>query len=272
MDQKELHMLHQAEMEIMDVVHDFCKEHNLKYSLAYGTLLGAVRHKGFIPWDDDMDICMPRNDYDKFIELWGKNPPNGFILQYKDNSPEFSQNFVKIRKDHTAFIYFEEEKQFQYHKGIFVDIFPGDNVPDGSIARKVQFCFTAIMLLFYREFTSGSTGIIGKIEKVLLSFPKRFYPSIRKWAERQIKHWNTKKTKQIVFGSTIRDASLYYDSSIFNNLNEFSFEDRHYYGFADYDEVLKVEYGSYMELPPEEERVLKHQPYMVDFMHNYEEL
>lgn len=272
MEKIELDRLRQTELEIMDVVHNFCKEHNLKYSLVYGTLLGAVRHKGFIPWDDDMDICMPRRDYDKFIELWEKNPPKGYVLQNKNNSPEFSQNFTKIRKDHTAFLYFEEETKYLYHKGIFIDIFPGDNAPDSYISRKIQYCFSAVSLLFYRGFSSGSKGIIGAIEKILLALPKKYHPTLRKWAERGVTHWNNNATKKIVFGNTIGEASRYFDIDLFDHIQEYSFENRRYCGFANYDEVLKTQYGDYMNLPPEEDRVLKHHPYLVDFEHNFEEL
>ena len=272
MDEKELHQLHLTELEIMDVIHNFCMEHHLKYSLAYGTLLGAVRHQGFIPWDDDMDICMPRDDYDKFIELWQKNPPKGFVLQYKVNSPEFSENFLKVRKDHTTMLCYEAEKQYSYHKGVFVDIFPGDNAPDGKLSRNLQFCFSAVMLLFYRGYASGNGGVTGLIERLLLSLPKRWHSPLRTWAENGVKQWNEKKTRQIIFPSTINDMVRYYDADIFDRLREMAFEDRAYCCFDEFDAVLRTQYGAYMELPPEEDRVLKHHPYLVDFEHNYEEL
>lgn len=116
------------ELEILCVIDEFCKKNNICYSLAYGTLIGAIRHKGFIPWDDDIDLWMPRSDYNRFIELWLKDPVEGYILQNTDLESDFNQNFTKIRKDNSAFIQSEEEKQRCYHKGIFVDIFPLDRV------------------------------------------------------------------------------------------------------------------------------------------------
>lgn len=113
-----------TEQEILDVIHQVCTEHGLRYSLAYGTLIGAVRHKGFIPWDDDIDIMMPREDYEKLIAVWDQAAPKGYILQNTRTYPDFTQNFTKIRKDHTTFLQDEAERTKHYHKGIFVDISP----------------------------------------------------------------------------------------------------------------------------------------------------
>lgn len=76
-ENSEIQKLHKAELEILDVVHQICVSNGLKYSLAYGSLLGAVRHGGFIPWDDDVDLMMPRADYERFLTLWEENPPSG---------------------------------------------------------------------------------------------------------------------------------------------------------------------------------------------------
>ncbi len=111
-----------------------CVENHLKYSLAYGTLIGAVRHQGFIPWDDDIDICMPREDYDKFLKIWSKYNFKDYILQNIETDEDFTQNFTKIRKNHTTFLQPKEE-QYKYHKGFFIDIFPGDRVPDSKIKQ-----------------------------------------------------------------------------------------------------------------------------------------
>lgn len=122
----------ETEQEILDVIDKICRDNNLRYSLAYGTLIGAVRHKGFIPWDDDIDLMMPREDYEKLLSVWESQAPKGYILQNSRTDPDFTQNFTKIRKDGTTFLQEESERTKNYHKGIFVDIFPETEWPQAK--------------------------------------------------------------------------------------------------------------------------------------------
>ena len=181
-----------TEQEILDVIHQVCTEYGLRYSLAYGTLIGAVRHKGFIPWDDDIDLMMPREDYEKLLTIWNEAAPKGYILQNTRTDPDFTQNFTKIRKDHTTFLQDESEREKHYHKGIFVDIFPGDRVAPGKIGKTVQYIACAINLLYSRGHVSGSGGLIGKAERILLKAPKKKYATRRERAEKSIRRWNGK--------------------------------------------------------------------------------
>jgi lipopolysaccharide cholinephosphotransferase len=261
-----------AEQEILDVIHQVCTEHGLRYSLAYGTLIGAVRHKGFIPWDDDIDIMMPREDYEKLLAVWDQSTPKGYILQNTRTDPDFTQNFTKIRKDHTTFLQGEEERAKQYHKGIFVDIFPGDRVPAGKIGQKMQYIACAVNLLYSRGHTSGTGGVIGKIERILLSAPKERHPIRRERAERWIRRWDQSCSADYVFPNTIECSRRYYPSNLFENMKTIEFNGKRYMCVADPDSILRIEYGDYMQLPPEEDRVWKHHPILIDFEHNYEEL
>lgn len=261
-----------TEQEILDVIHQVCTEHGLRYSLAYGTLIGAVRHKGFIPWDDDIDIMMPREDYEKLIAVWNQSAPKGYILQNTRTDSDFTQNFTKIRKDHTTFLQGEEERTKQYHKGIFVDIFPGDRVPSGKIGQKMQYIACAVNLLYSRGHTSGSGGVIGVTERILLNVSKEKYITRREYAEKKIRCWNGDGSLQYVFPSTIGSSRKYYPANLFENLKTIGFNGKEYMCVADADTILRIEYGDYMQLPPEEDRVWKHHPILIDFEHNYEEL
>ena len=269
---EQIKQLWSVEQEILDVVHEVCQKHGLRYSLAYGTLIGAVRHKGFIPWDDDIDLVMPREDYERFLEVWKESAPEGYVLQNGRTDADFTQNFTKIRKDHTAFVQSETEKNVKYHKGVFVDIFPGDRVAQGSVARKIQYVLFAVSLLYSRGFASGSGGVIGLTEKILLLVPRKLHQPIRNWAEKTAQMWNKNENANFVFPSTIVDAGLHYPADMFSGLKTIDFGGKDYSCVADYDRILRVNYGDYMQLPPEEERTWKHHPLVLDFEHNYEEL
>lgn len=113
-------------LEILKVVHRICEEHQIRYFLEGGTLLGAIRHDGFIPWDDDLDISMPREDYEKFLKLAPECLPQDMLLQTTAIEPAFRLPFAKIRKKGTALLEFHEDGTEAYHHGIFIDIFPLD--------------------------------------------------------------------------------------------------------------------------------------------------
>ena len=261
-----------VEQDILDVIHHICSEHGLRYSLAYGTLIGAVRHKGFIPWDDDIDLMMPREDYEKLLSLWDSVAPKGYILQNVRTNPDFTQSFTKIRKDHTTFLQFEFEREKCYHKGIFVDIFPGDRVAPSKLGRSIQHAACAVNLLYNRGHASGSKGLVGFIEQLLLKAPKEKYARRREAAERWIRKWNGNAAALYVFPSTIECSQRYYPSDLFDNMQTIEFCGKSYQCFSDPDTVLRVDYGDYMQLPPEAERVWKHHPIIINFEHNYEEL
>ncbi len=270
--QEQIHDVWKTEQEILDVIDEVCKKHNLRYSLAYGTLIGAVRHKGFIPWDDDIDIIMPREDYDQLIAIWSQTAPENFILQNYHTDPDFTQNFTKIRKDHTTFLQSESEINKKYHKGVFVDIFPGDRVAPTKLGRKMQYYACAINLLYSRGFKSGAGGVLGLVESILLVFPKRIQYLLRDKTENYCKRWNCKVETEYIFPSTIKESKLYYPADTFINLKKKIFEDKEYFCVNDEDRILTIQYGDYMKLPPESEREWKHHPIIIDFEHNYEEL
>lgn len=261
------------EQSILDVIDKVCRENNLKYSIAYGTLIGAIRHGGFIPWDDDIDVMMPREDYDKLKEIWADTAPEGFLLQNEDDYDDYVNNFAKIRKDHTTFLQFENEKARTYHKGFYVDIFPGDRKAPGKIRNIIQQLLFAINLLFNRGYLSGTGGIIGFIERILLKIVrKKNYRKISKWAGRRSRRWNKQKKNMYVFPATIRACRIFYPADMFDETVPIMFNGKKYAAVKSIDTVLRVEYGDYMQLPPEENRVWKHHPILIDFEHNYEEL
>ncbi len=271
-DSVQMQQVWQVEQEILDVFHSICVQYNLKYSLAYGTLIGAVRHKGFIPWDDDIDVMMPREDYEKLLALWPEVAPAGYLLQNHETNPDYMQSFSKILKDHTTYLQEEWAQSKNYHKGFFIDIFPGDRVAPTPFQKKLQFGATALALLYTRNHISNSRGLRSMGERVLLCLPRR----LRSWAlnraESYVQKWNGNANTQYIFPCTIRACKQYHSAALFDALIPMVFNEKEYCATQAYDLYLRTQYGDYMQLPPEEDRVWKHHPILIDFEHNYEEL
>ncbi len=262
-----------VELSILDVFHQVCCDNHLVYSLSYGTLLGAVRHKGFIPWDDDVDVMMPRKDYEKLIQIWDECAPKDYTIETEKSSDEYNNNFSKIRKAHTTFLQSDKDRERDIQKGIFIDVFPMDRRARGPLFGRLQYLEFALNLLFNRGYPSGSSGAVGFIEKVLLGVvPKRCYRKLSIWFGEISRVWNSDPLLKIVSASTISDTNKLYDKDLFENCTLIEFQGRHYYAIKDTDSFLRICYGDYMTLPPKEERTWKHHPVLVDFEHNYEEI
>lgn len=271
--QEKLRDLQLAQIEILKEIDSVCKKNSLKYSLYAGTLLGAVRHKGFIPWDDDLDICMPREDYDKFLEVWKDEEHPGFLIQNKENMRRFSQSFTKIRKDHTTF-WQKGEPNDQYHLGIFVDIFPIDRIPNGWFRRKIF----QLECVLYQIYTREYAPIYGKkmekrITKLLLFLiPKWIRPTVRKKLLNKITKWNDDESLNTIATEIMSTIKMPLPTRMLDEYVYMDFDGQKFMCFKMWDEYLSLKYHDYMQLPPEEERVWKHHPVVLDFEHNYEEL
>ena len=259
----------EVELTILNEIDRVCKKNGLKYSLAYGTLLGAVRHGGFIPWDDDIDLMMPRNDYNRLSELWEEEAGSDFIIQDKAREQNYTQNFMKIRKDNTAYVQQESELTHPYHTGIFVDIFPAERLAPEGISRKLQRIACMINLLYSREFTSGSKYEL--VEKILLRLPRFIRMKIWSFTEGFIQKWSDLQSEQYFFPCTFEDIFKLYPANMFDKMNNIIFCDNEYMCVADPEVPLTLAYGNYMALPPENERVLTHHPLVVRFDSNYME-
>lgn len=271
MDQQ-LKRIQATELEILDVVDQFCKDHSICYSLTYGTLIGAVRHKGFIPWDDDIDLMMMRESYDRFISLWQENPPEGYFLQTDLTDPPYGNNFLKIRKNGTTFIQSEKEKTVSYHTGISIDIFPVDRVAPSARERKMQFLACQVNMLMTRNHTSGKKGIQGTAEKVFLSLPDSWKRMIKEKSYLYKTKWNHNSNSllPLFWNGTMYGARKYFRHDLFDSITELPFEGKTYSAYANYHQFLTDYFGDYMKLPPEEKRKTHH-PLLVDFEHEYNE-
>ena len=269
---KLLRRLQLTQLEILRRIDDFCSEEKISYSLYAGTLLGAVRHRGFIPWDDDLDICMERTEYDRFVAAWIERGPAGFLLQNKENTPLFTQSFSKIRKDHTTFLQYDFERG-RYHTGIFVDVFPIDRLPENELAR-LWFTWNCLRYQLYsREFVPPKGNPVEKaISSVLLAAVP---PEKRQDKRRALLNKITRNSpgkEETVAIETFRTIRTPLPADLLEDYVRLSFEDGEYMCFKNWDGYLRAKFGDYMTLPPESERTWTHHPIVIDFEHNYEEL
>lgn len=247
-----------VELEILLEFHHFCSNHKLKYSLAGGTLLGAIRHKGFIPWDDDIDVCMPRPDYEKFLHIFYSENPNIEIISSQNDGIYIPFAKMINRRYQTLQKYsFQTESKF-----IWMDIFPIDGLPDSfdeskNIYRKTSFYRTLYMLCDAKlgegksivrkcgkYFLKPIANMIGKqclnkkIESIALSYTydEVNYVGSIAWGLYGIKE----RVKKTIFELPYTDVS---------------FEGHSFKAFGDWNEYLTRLYGDYMKLPPLDERV-----------------
>lgn len=247
------------ELEILKVFADYCNNKGLKYYLAYGTLLGAVRHGGFIPWDDDIDVWMPRPDYEKFIKLTGHNPitSNYETILYRDTRIKSIYPFVKIIDTRTVVI--EETKIRKSKMGIWIDVFPLDALPDDESetlrmikkSKKLQkFIGVAQSRL------SSAKNIIKLILKIIL-FPYFKINGIKRFC-RKLEKLCTKHdfSKSKYYGEITWSLDGYLKCPIcdFEPATTVEFEGFSFSAPNNYKSVLEKYYGDYMTLPPENER------------------
>lgn len=245
------------QLDILQSIHTFCVENDLRYSLAFGTLLGAIRHKGYIPWDDDLDIMMPRPDYERFInEYPGYN--KRYTLQTYKNDESYFLSLAKVYDNRT------EQIIFPTKTGVFVDIFPIEGLPDTEEEAE-QYMKQYTKLIFHDILYTCKNNAYrpgNKLFNAIKYLAKRImYPSrqsgIRKLDELR-KKYPFEKTSHAGFVLIETMMKGYLEKKFFEHYTLIPFEGKEYYAIADYDTFLKMRYGDYMQLPPEEERVPGH--------------
>ena len=243
-------------LEILVEIHRICVENDITYWLEAGTLLGAIRHKGFIPWDDDCDVSMPRKDYERFLQIAQEKLPETMFLQTKETDKEYPLPWAKIRKNGTLLIETGETGEEKYHHGIFVDIFPYDYYESAEVINK---------LLWARKtkdeknkYPKGSFKrmLLGFYANVLLWWPMHTAKKMRAYL---VEHHNEINEKGYHFFTYAADAGYVCPTTVDEVLPvEFAeniFEGHSFYIPNDYDKVLKANFGDdYMELPPVDQR------------------
>ena len=249
------------QLDILKFVDKFCKEKGIRYFLSGGTLLGAIRHKGFIPWDDDIDIMMLRVDYERFVEEFSDTSNCRYSVHTFKKDNNFYYTFAQISDDNTFLI---EEVNYPYTKsGVNIDLFPIDYLPENEVEIKRLFAYvnkwrTLWTLKNVRISRSRNFGknLILFISRILLFFipNKIFIQRILNKVE-FLKNIRTSKSGVVVAGYGIKEVL---DSLSFDDVFMVDFEGFKFPAPKGYDAYLKSLYGDYMQLPPKEKRITHH--------------
>ena len=245
--------LRAIQLDILDKIHAFCTERGIRYSLGGGTLLGAVRHKGYIPWDDDIDIMLPRPDYDRFLkEFEGKYIE--LNLQHYENDITCCIPFAKVYDNRTVLI---EKVQ---KSGIYIDVFPIDGLPEESRIHEYLTLYRKYLHKIY--FMTPFYLITGSLKNRIKYYIKKvFFPPRQKYIAEFysfLKSFNFEKSVNAgaICGVYAEKELMARDT--FESYITVEFEGRHYMAIRDYDAYLTKHYGDYMQLPPKEKQVSHH--------------
>lgn len=253
-----LQKMHKLHLVLADEVKRICEKHNIEYFLLAGTFLGAIRHKGFIPWDDDMDFGMTRNNFEKFLAVADNElDEKKFYLQTDRKEKYYAYNFAKLRLVGTRVIE-GFSSDVNANQGIYIDIFPMDVVSDSKIKSFFQYKSFYI----YRNLLWVKCGYGTAERKKTLSYKLARIVAVPFTIEHLKKRKMDVMAKfhdedaECVVASDgawgLKKETLQY--KWLKSLKNYPFEDKEYPGFEDYDGYLTYMYNDYMQLPPEEKR------------------
>lgn len=252
-------------LDMAKMIIDICEKNGIQYFMDGGTHLGAVRHKGFIPWDDDLDIAMKRDQFEKFIEVCGKElDEKKYFLQTEWSEMNYCFAFAKVRLLGTHIIE-DFSKNANVNHGIFVDIFPYDNIPDSKIKRKLFFLKNHILKnMIWTKCGYGTSEQTNKVKykifKLMGSICSIEY--LKRQRDKLLVKYNDVDTMCCTTGDYPKSILK---NTWFEHAKKYSFETEEFYGFEDADAFLRMSYGDdYMTLPPEKDRV-QHSTYKIDF-------
>ncbi|MGN1344543.1 MAG: phosphorylcholine transferase LicD [Traorella sp.] len=243
-----------------------CKKANIKYVLFAGTMLGAIRHHGFVPWDDDIDVIMLRNEYERFLKIAPKELDEHFYLQ-QEFSNHWPMFFSKLRLNNTTCLEKYHPKDKKTHQGIYIDIFPCDNSFNSNLMQKVQFISSKIIIAKALDKRGYETD--SYLKKIFMLccriLPNKPFIKIVQAKSKS----NSLKVHSFLGGSSKFSKSIYkriyFEDIVYIPFGESLFPVSNYY-----DEWLTILYGNYMELPPEEDRKCKEHTILIDLNKSWE--
>ena len=251
----ELRQVQLIQLEMLKEVDRICKLCNIHYNIIAGTLLGAVRHKGYIPWDDDADVAFLREEYEKFRIACEKELDHSrFYFQDHRNTTGYRWGYGKLRRKGTVFLR-ENQEHMPYEQGIFIDIFPLDSVSDNKMIRTWQnfhcYCIRKMMWAPVGKIVSKNR-LLRSWYRLLEAVPADvIYGHYNRYIVKQ----NKKKTKWVrILTFPTPNKEYGYLREWYENSEKILFENEMFDAIRDYDAYLSFKFGNYMELPPMEMR------------------
>ena len=261
--------IREVEIEILDYVVEICEKNNIEYYLDFGTLLGAIRHEGFIPWDDDIDIAMPRKDYEKFLEICQNIKSPTFFLQTCRTDKEYYQNFAKMRNSDTTFIE-NNMKHLNFNHGIYIDIFPIDSFPEKSLLQYLKLA-VAVSINKMCTLTKNPYAFMPyRIAKIIQLLFKPIKVTAYNGIIDKILR-NNKQSKYLYSLENGFDFNKIIQTALLKEKTMHKFEMKEYKIPKNFDDYLKILYGDYMQFPPANERVSPHLAIAVETQVGYKE-
>lgn len=255
----------QIALGILKEIDRICKEQGLKYTLAYGTLIGTIRHGGFIPWDDDIDIMMPRPDFEKLIEYYNSNETGSYRLMNLNNTVGYPYFNTRICDTRT---YINVTNEDSYGMGVFVDVCAMDGLGNDwgeacSMMAKSKILCSSMFLATRNKFHIGLTK---GIKKKILKYPAYIITHLlgKKFFIRQMQElvascdYENSKYVGCLLWSTYKPQKEVMKKVWIENVVKRKFEDGEFYVTSSYDAMLTQIYGDYMQLPPEKDRIYHH--------------
>ena len=264
LSKKDFRRMQLIELDLLAELDRVCRLHNISYTLCSGSMLGAIRHHGIIPWDDDIDVCMLREEYERFKSV-GIKDLDGQICFFQDHTtdPDYRWGFAKLRRKGTTYIRTGQE-HCKYKTGIFIDIIPYDDIPHLLFFQILQdrFCFCLRKILWSEVGKENEKGFLKLWYKILSLIPKVF---VYKLLDLCIVKNNLRTNNRVrgllfpapgeEYGSTLELSKRYgMPKKWFLNRCEYEFEGIKVFGIKDYDEYLRYKFGDYLKLPPLEKR------------------
>lgn len=263
---EEFRQMQLLQLDMLVELDRVCRENNINYTIFGGTLLGAVRHKGYIPWDDDADVAMLREDYDKFKKITDQLNSEICYFQDHDTDPEYRWGYGKLRRTGTTYVRVGQE-HLKCKTGVFIDVFPMDDIPHSTIGQMLNdfycFCLRKILWSEVGKYSTSEDGIHRLYYKIVSHIsPSWVFKRVEKIAEKS-RNSSTNRVRTLLFPATgklyrKRENSLKTRYGMpkewFLDLQEYEFEGKKLMGTRDYDTILKYIYNDYMKLPSEDKR------------------